>query len=81
MSRRITPRSQPDRALAAVLRRLREQRGMTAEALAHESSLTISAYLRIEAAVSAPGWWTIRRIAEALGVSMQELGRLVEAEK
>jgi transcriptional regulator with XRE-family HTH domain len=81
VSKRITPRSQPDRALGSVLRQLREQNGLSAEKLAQEASLTVSAYLRIEAAVSAPGWSTVRRIAEALDVSMAELGRMVEAER
>lgn len=80
VSKRISPRSQPDRALATVLRQLRERRGLPAERLAHEAGLTVSAYLRIEGAVSAPGWSTVRRIAEALGLTLEELGRLVEAE-
>ena len=81
VSNPITPRSQPDRALASVLHRLREQRELKVEALAHDSSLTVSAYLRIEGAVSAPGWSTVRRIAEALGVSLVELAQAVEAEE
>jgi transcriptional regulator with XRE-family HTH domain len=75
-----TPRSQPDKALAAVLRRRRDERGLTAEAVAQDASLTLSAYLRIEAAASAPGWSTVKRIAEALDLSLAELVALVEAE-
>ena len=76
----VTPRSQPDRALANVLRRLREERQLSADAVAEKSRLTVNAYVRIEAAASSPGWSTVERIAQALGVSMQELGKLKEAE-
>jgi transcriptional regulator with XRE-family HTH domain len=79
-SRAITPRSVPDKELAAVLRRLRLERDLSQEQLAHSAFLTTSGYVRIEAATAAPGWSTVRRIAEALGVSMGELGALVEAE-
>jgi transcriptional regulator with XRE-family HTH domain len=77
----VTPRSVPDRALADVLARLRKERKMTQEQLAHAAGLTTSGYVRIEAAESAPGWSTVRRLAEALGVSMADLAALVEAKK
>jgi DNA-binding XRE family transcriptional regulator len=76
----ITPRSTPDRQLAAALRRLREQRGLSRETLAHSAGLTLGGYVRIEQAKASPGWGTVRRLAEALGVSLDELGREVEAE-
>jgi transcriptional regulator with XRE-family HTH domain len=63
-----------------VIRRLREERSLSSEELAELSRLTVVAYLRIEGGVSAPGWSTVRRIAEALGVSLRDLGELVEAE-
>jgi transcriptional regulator with XRE-family HTH domain len=80
VSKLITPRSQPDEALNKVLERLRTQRGLSREMLAHEAGITVSAYARIETGVTAPGWSTVRRIAEALEVSLAELGELVEAE-
>lgn len=77
----ITPRQKADLALIAVLARLRDERGWSQEQLAHEAGLTTSAYNRIESGSSAPGWSTVRRLAEALGVSMADLGRLVESER
>jgi DNA-binding XRE family transcriptional regulator len=77
----ITPRQTADPALMAVLKRLREKRGLSQEALAHEAGLTTSAYNRIESGTAAPGWSTVRRLAKALGVSMADLGRLVESER
>lgn len=73
-------RAVPDRALATVLGRLREERGLTKEALAHAAGLTTSGYVRIESGASAPGWSTVRRLAAALEVTMAKLGALVEAE-
>jgi transcriptional regulator with XRE-family HTH domain len=81
MSKPISPRSQPDPALVAVLRRLRDERGISRETLAHEAGITVSSYGKIEAAESAPGWMTVRRLAQALEVSIVELSRLVEREE
>jgi transcriptional regulator with XRE-family HTH domain len=77
----ITPRQTADTALIAVLKQLREKRGWTQEELAHAAGLTTSAYNRIESGSAAPGWSTVRRLAEALGVSMADLGRKVESER
>lgn len=74
----VTPRQKADPQLAAVLTRLRDERGLTQEGLAHRAGLTTSGYVRIEACASAPGWSTVRRVAEALDVTLAELGRLVE---
>ena len=74
----MTRTSAPDRALAATLRRIREDRGITLEALAFRSGITVSALSRIELARTAPGWDTVRVIAQALGVGMVELSAAVE---
>lgn len=68
----------PDLALAATLRRLREERGVAREALAFRAGLTAGALARIELAQAAPRWNTVRRIADALGVDMVELSAAVE---
>lgn len=46
---------------------------MTQEALAHEAGVTVSHLSLIERGHSNPTWGTVRRIAEALDVSMGEL--------
>jgi transcriptional regulator with XRE-family HTH domain len=68
----------PDLALAAALRRMREERSITREALAFRAGLTAGALARIELAQAVPRWTTVRRIAEALGVDMVELSAAVE---
>jgi transcriptional regulator with XRE-family HTH domain len=74
----MTRASTPDRALAATLRRMREQRGITREALAFRSGITTGALARIELAQAAPGWDTVRLLAEGLDVGMVELSAAVE---
>jgi transcriptional regulator with XRE-family HTH domain len=69
---------QPDLALAALLKRLREERGMTQEHLAFEAKMTVSALSRIERGLNSPGWMTVRRITGALGVSLVDLARNLE---
>jgi transcriptional regulator with XRE-family HTH domain len=71
----------PDGALAKVLRRLREERGESREALAYRAGLTAGTLAEIERARSVPSWVSVRAIAQALGVSMAELGAAVEQEQ
>ncbi len=68
----------PDPALAATLRRMRQERGITREALAVRSGVTVSAVERIEQGKTTPGWGTVRMLAKALGVSMVDLSAAVE---
>jgi transcriptional regulator with XRE-family HTH domain len=69
----------PDPALAATVRRLREERGMTREALAFRSGLTTGSVARIELNQSVPGWDTVRLLAEALEISLTDLAANVES--
>jgi transcriptional regulator with XRE-family HTH domain len=70
----------PDLVLASLLKRLREERAITQEQLAFDAGLTASALSRIERGLNSPGWMTVRRIVEALGVTLVELaGELEDA--
>jgi len=76
------PRSAtPDLALAVVLKRLREERQITQEALAYNAGLSVGTLGRIEVGRTAPSWDSVRRIIDALGVSLSELAKAVEAER
>jgi transcriptional regulator with XRE-family HTH domain len=76
----VVPRQlAPDPALAAVLRRLRLERGATQEALAYRSGITTGSLARIELGQATPTWTTVRQIAQALEVSLVELAAAVEA--
>jgi transcriptional regulator with XRE-family HTH domain len=68
----------PDPTLAAVLRRLRLERGATQEALAYRSGITTGSLARIELGQASPAWTTVCQIALALDVSLVELAAAVE---
>lgn len=69
---------QPQPALGKAIRQLREQRGMTQEALAQEAGVTVGHLSMIERGHSNPTWATVKAIAHALGASMTDLARDVD---
>ncbi len=69
-----------DPVLAAALRTLRVQRGLTQERLALEANVTTSALSRVERGLANPTWRTLQRITAALGVSLTELATAIENE-
>lgn len=69
-----------DTALAAVLRRLRTERELSQEAVAHQAGVSYTTLAKIELAQSNPGWATVRAVADALGVKLAELAAAVEAQ-
>ena len=74
----VTPSPTADQALAAVLRRLREERGATQETVAFNAGLTTRSLQKIERGHASPEWATVRRIAKALDVGLVELAQAVE---
>jgi len=70
-----------DTALAAVLRRVREERDETQEDVAFGAGLTTLTVRRAEQATVMPSWGTVRAMAQALGLSLVELGEAVEREE
>jgi transcriptional regulator with XRE-family HTH domain len=65
-------------ALAGLLKRLREERGITQEQLAFDAGITASALSRIERGMNNPGWMTVKRLAQALDVTLVRLAGEVE---
>jgi transcriptional regulator with XRE-family HTH domain len=72
------PHAKPEPVLAATVRRLREDRGVTREALAHEAGFTVGSLARIELAQSSPSWDSFVRIAGALDRSISRLAAATE---
>jgi transcriptional regulator with XRE-family HTH domain len=70
--------STPDPALARTLRRMRGERGLTREALAFRSGITVGSLARIELGQAGPGWDTVRLLAKGLDIGMVELSAAVE---
>lgn len=68
----------PQPALGAVIRELRAKRGMTQEAVAQSAGITVAHLSGIERGHANPSWGAVVAIAEALGVSMGEIGTLAD---
>jgi transcriptional regulator with XRE-family HTH domain len=71
----MAPSQRPQHALGRAIRQIREKRGLTQEAVAHEAGVTTSTYGLIERGQSNPTWATVEDIASALEVSMVELAK------
>jgi DNA-binding XRE family transcriptional regulator len=71
-------RPHADPALAALLKRLREERGMTQEQLALDAHIPAIALSGIERGRLKLSWETLTRIVTALGISVVELGENLE---
>jgi transcriptional regulator with XRE-family HTH domain len=69
----------PDPALGVVLRQLRESRGLTQESLAFRSGVSMSSLGRIELGRTSAAWATVVQLADALDVSMADLGAAIES--
>lgn len=67
---------QPQPALGKAIRQLREERGMTQEALAQDAGITVGHMSMIERGHSNPTWATVKAIAAALDVVMVDLAKL-----
>jgi transcriptional regulator with XRE-family HTH domain len=74
----MAPSDQPQPALGKAIREIREKRGLTQEAVAHDAGVTTATLGVIERGLSNPTWATLRRIASALDASMVEVARLAE---
>jgi transcriptional regulator with XRE-family HTH domain len=70
------PSEQPQLALGKAVRLLRQERGISQEALAYEAGVTSGTLSLIERGRSNPTWGTVKGIAAALGVDIGELARL-----
>jgi transcriptional regulator with XRE-family HTH domain len=57
---------------------LREAAGQSQEGVAYRAGISVNSLRRIEYAQSNPTWTTVRAITEALGVSLEELGRRLD---
>ena len=73
-------RGKPDPTLGAAIRHAREDAGLSQAQLAVHAGLAVGTLTRLEAGATDPSWSSVKGLAEALGLSMAELGRMVEAE-
>lgn len=69
----------PQPALGEAIRQLRNKRRLSQEDLAHAAGVTTGTISAIERGNSNPTWGTVKRIAEALDVSVPELAKRADA--
>ena len=72
------PPSKGQRGLARAVEELRRKAGLTQAALAERADLPPPLVAEIESGKTDPTWGDMRRIAEALGVSLETLSELAE---
>lgn len=72
------PNSDPQPTLGHAIRALRQESQMSQEALAEHSELAPAEIARIESGHLDPAWGDVRRIAQALDVSLEKLAELAE---
>ncbi|MGH2973729.1 MAG: helix-turn-helix domain-containing protein [Solirubrobacterales bacterium] len=70
------PSEQPQPALGKAVRQLRDQRGVSQEALAYQAGVTSGTLSLIERGLSNPTWGTVKGIAAALDVTIADLAKL-----
>lgn len=73
------PYPEPDAALGAAIRKLRNERRLSQQRLAAKAGYTTNVVLHIEAAHVSPSWVTVRSVARALDVSIGEVALAIEA--
>lgn len=74
----MPPRAEPQAVLGETIRTLREERGMTQEAVALIAGVHPTWVSRIESGTLNPSWGMISRVAEALEVKVSELAEKAE---
>jgi transcriptional regulator with XRE-family HTH domain len=72
------PHSDPQPTLGYAIRELRTESSLSQEALADRTELEPAEIARIESGQADPAWGDVRRIAQALGVSLESLAELAE---
>jgi transcriptional regulator with XRE-family HTH domain len=77
----MPPRSEPQVALGAAIRRLREKRGLTQEAVAHAAGVHPTWVSRLEGGTLNPSWGMVSRVADALEVDVSHLAKAAERQK
>ena len=71
----MRPSKNPHTALGVVLKELRKERGATKREIAKKADLKYAHYIAIEGGTVKPLWGTMKRLAKALGVTLEEISK------
>jgi transcriptional regulator with XRE-family HTH domain len=74
------PQEDPQPELGRVIRELRARHKYSQEELGHRAGIHHVSVSLIESGKVNPTWGNVRRLAEALGVTLAELAAMTEAE-
>jgi len=74
----MAPRTEPQPGLGRAIRRLRTERGLSQEELGLRAGIHPTWVSHLESGRNNPAWGSVRRLAEALGVTLSELAALAE---
>jgi transcriptional regulator with XRE-family HTH domain len=75
----MAPRTEPQPALGAAIRKRREELGLSQEELGHVAGIHPTWISHIESGRNNPAWGSVRRIATALDLNVSELAARAEA--
>lgn len=75
----MAPKPEPQPGLAAAIRQLREERGLTQEELGARANVHATRISHLESGRVNPRWGVVRRVADALDVSLNDLVKLAES--
>jgi len=74
----MPPRADPQIVLGEVVKQLREERGMTQEAVALAADVHQTWLSRLECGTLNPAWGMVTRVAGALGVEVSDVAKIAE---
>jgi len=75
---RMPPRAEPQAVLGQAVRKLREDKGLTQEAVAHAAGVHPTWVSRLEGGKLNPAWGMVERVAVALGIKVSDLAKAAE---
>lgn len=67
--------SNPQPAVGAAIRALRDKKGATQETVAQDAGITVAHLSKIERGLTNPTWGTVAAIANALGVTTVDIAK------
>lgn len=71
----MPPRAEPQAALGQAVKRLREEKCLTQEAVAHAAGVHPTWVSRLEGGKLNPSWGMVARVADALDVEISDLAK------
>jgi len=74
----MPPRADPQAALGEAVKRLREERGLSQEAVALAADVHQTWVSRLESGTLNPSWGMVSRVATALGIEVSDVAKAAE---